>query len=130
MGSVSGALIVTRDGYRRILRLLTWSSNCVSCRVCPPLAWPAHGSPQSPAREFSSKADTGDLIQRCTSDIETFRVFISGQSIEIARAVLMLIVVPILFALDSDMAWIALVTPISGERHLLLQQGKSAIPQR
>ena len=60
---------------------------------------------------FHQKADTGDLIQRCTSDIETFRVFISGQSIEIARAVLMLIVVlPILFALDSDMAWIALVT--------------------
>jgi len=60
---------------------------------------------------FHHSADTGDLIQRCTSDIETFRVFISGQSIEIARAILMLIVVlPILFTLDTQMTWIALAS--------------------
>jgi ATP-binding cassette, subfamily B, bacterial len=58
---------------------------------------------------FHDKADTGDLVQRCTSDIETVRVFLSGQVIEISRAILMLAVVtPILFYLDVKMAWLSL----------------------
>lgn len=60
---------------------------------------------------FHDKADTGDLVQRCSSDMETIRVFLSGQIIEISRAILMLIVVlPILFTLDPRMAWLSLVT--------------------
>lgn len=60
---------------------------------------------------FHDTADTGDLVQRCTSDMETIRVFLSGQVVEISRAFLMLIVVlPILFALDARMAWLSLVT--------------------
>ncbi len=60
---------------------------------------------------FHDKADTGDLVQRCTSDLETFRVFLSGQVVEICRALLMLLVVlPILFNLDTRMAWLSLVT--------------------
>ena len=60
---------------------------------------------------FHDNADTGDLVQRCTSDIETFRVFLSGQIVEISRALLMLIVVlPILFSLDTRMAWLSLIS--------------------
>ncbi|MGY8852131.1 MAG: ABC transporter ATP-binding protein [Pseudomonadales bacterium] len=60
---------------------------------------------------FHHQADTGDLIQRCTSDIETFRVFVSGQIIEIGRAVLMLLIVtPILLSLDVTMTGVALIT--------------------
>lgn len=60
---------------------------------------------------FHDTADTGDMVQRCTSDMETIRVFLSGQVVEISRAFLMLIVVlPILFYLDSRMAWLSLVT--------------------
>jgi ATP-binding cassette subfamily B protein len=60
---------------------------------------------------FHDQADTGDLVQRCSSDMETIRVFLSGQVIEISRAVLMLIVVmPILFSLDERMAWLSLAT--------------------
>ncbi len=60
---------------------------------------------------FHQRFDTGDLIQRCTSDIETFRVFISGQIIEIGRAILMLIIVtPILLSLDVKMTGIAMLT--------------------
>ena len=61
--------------------------------------------------DFHDKADTGDLVQRCSSDMETIRVFLAGQIVEISRAVLMLIVVlPILFTLDSRMAWLSLAT--------------------
>ena len=60
---------------------------------------------------FHDTTDTGDLVQRCTSDMETIRVFLSGQVIEISRAFLMLIVVlPILFAMDARMAWLSLTT--------------------
>lgn len=61
--------------------------------------------------DFHDKADTGDLVQRCSSDMETVRVFLAGQIVEISRAILMLIVVlPILFSLDTRMAWLSLVT--------------------
>ena len=60
---------------------------------------------------YHDKADTGDLVQRCTSDMETVRVFLAGQVIEISRAILMLIVVlPILFSLDPRMAWVSLIS--------------------
>ena len=58
---------------------------------------------------YHDKADTGDLVQRCTSDMETVRVFLSAQVIEINRALLMLIVVmPILFSMHVLMAWLSL----------------------
>ena len=60
---------------------------------------------------YHDKTDTGDLVQRCTSDMETVRVFLAGQVVEISRALLMLLVVlPILFSLNVDMAWLSLVT--------------------
>ena len=61
--------------------------------------------------EYHDRTDTGDLVQRCTSDVETVRVFLAGQIVEISRALLMLLVVlPILFSLDVDMAWLSLAT--------------------
>ncbi|MCI5547687.1 MAG: ABC transporter ATP-binding protein/permease [Clostridiales bacterium] len=42
--------------------------------------------------DYHVKADTGDLIQRCTSDVETIRRFLSSQVIEMFRSVLMIVV--------------------------------------
>lgn len=36
---------------------------------------------------YHSKAETGDLIQRCTTDVETFRVFVGEQLVEILRLI-------------------------------------------
>ncbi|MEM7166764.1 MAG: ABC transporter ATP-binding protein, partial [Planctomycetota bacterium] len=53
---------------------------------------------------YHDKADTGDLVQRCTSDVETVRVFLSGQVVEIGRAILLVVAaVPILLSLDGRM---------------------------
>jgi len=61
--------------------------------------------------DYHDKADTGDLVQRCTSDVETFRVFVAAQVIEISRAILLLLtVLPILFALDVAMALLSLAS--------------------
>jgi ATP-binding cassette subfamily B protein len=59
---------------------------------------------------YYDDADTGDLVQRCSSDVETVRVFLSSDVVEIGRAIiLVLIATPILFWLDSRLAWVSLV---------------------
>ncbi|HEX8522159.1 MAG TPA: ABC transporter ATP-binding protein [Tepidisphaeraceae bacterium] len=50
---------------------------------------------------YHDKAQTGDLVQRCTSDVDTVRGFYNTQIIELLHNSLrMLIAVPILIALD------------------------------
>jgi len=49
--------------------------------------------------------DTGDLIQRCSSDVETVRLFFESQILEVARIMVMLsIAVPVLLFLDTRLA--------------------------
>ncbi|HTU58943.1 MAG TPA: ABC transporter transmembrane domain-containing protein, partial [Polyangiales bacterium] len=58
---------------------------------------------------FYDTADTGDLVQRCSSDVETVRTFLAADVVEIGRALLLLVcVTPILFWMDVTLAWIAL----------------------
>ncbi|MFT5197989.1 MAG: ATP-binding cassette subfamily B protein, partial [Planctomycetota bacterium] len=58
---------------------------------------------------FFDKADTGDLVQRCTSDVETVRLFMAAQVVELGRSVLLVAcAVPMLFSLDVKLAWITL----------------------
>jgi len=60
------------------------------------------------------KAETGDWIQRCTSDVETIRRFLAMQLVEIGRTVLLLVIaLSIMFALDVRMTLISMaVVPI------------------
>ncbi|WP_130807728.1 ABC transporter ATP-binding protein [Senegalia massiliensis] len=58
---------------------------------------------------YHVKAETGDLIQRCTSDLDTIRKFLAIQFVEIGRAVFMLIFIGIImFSLDVKMALISM----------------------
>ncbi|MEZ4652836.1 MAG: ABC transporter ATP-binding protein [Candidatus Eisenbacteria bacterium] len=57
---------------------------------------------------FYDSADTGDLVQRCTSDVETFRVFLSTQLVEIGRAVVMMVLpLPLMIAIDPRMTLVS-----------------------
>lgn len=59
---------------------------------------------------FFDGAETGDLVQRCTSDVETVRNFLANHVVEIGRAVIMLFVpIPLMLAIDPRMTGIALV---------------------
>ena len=61
-----------------------------------------------PAAYYDS-ADTGDLVQRCSSDAETLRVFLSSDVVEIGRAIMLLVcVTPVLFWMDVRLAWLSL----------------------
>ena len=54
---------------------------------------------------FFDHADTGDLVQRCSSDVETMRQFLSSQVVEIGRALLLVAVMaPVLFLREPVLA--------------------------
>jgi len=59
--------------------------------------------------KFYDHADTGDLVQRASSDVETLRVFLSSDIVEIGRAIMLVIcVVPVLFWLNVELAWLSI----------------------
>lgn len=63
-----------------------------------------------PSRYFDTH-QTGDIVQRCSSDVETVRVFLASQVVEIARVALLLAVgVPFMFSQNMRMSLIALVS--------------------
>ncbi len=67
-----------------------------------------------PAR-YHDRADTGDLVQRCTSDVETFRQFLAVQVMELANAALLAgAAVPLMLALSPRMTAVsfALIVPL------------------
>jgi ATP-binding cassette, subfamily B, bacterial len=63
--------------------------------------------------EYHVKAETGDLIQRCTSDVEAITRFFSTQLMEVVRSLTLVVFsIAVMFEMDSLMALIALaVTP-------------------
>ena len=65
---------------------------------------------------FFDTADSGDLVQRCTSDVETIRVFLQAHVVEIGRAVLLLFaMLPVLFWRDYRLAWLSIcLMPLLG----------------
>jgi len=65
---------------------------------------------QSLPFEWHTKNLTGDIIQRCTSDVETTRRFVIQQLIEMLRtAVLLVIGMIIMFSLNTTMALVVTV---------------------
>jgi len=60
---------------------------------------------------YHDRAETGDQVQRCTSDVETLRRFLASQVVEIGRAAFMMLVpIPLMLALDVRMTLVSLVT--------------------
>ena len=59
---------------------------------------------------YLNKADSGDIVQRCTSDMDTLREFLTVQVMNIGRTlVLMCIVIPLMFLQSVLMSVICLV---------------------
>ena len=58
---------------------------------------------------YHDKTDTGDLVQRCTSDVETVRSFLAMQVVDLARAVLMVLtVLPFMLTLSVRLTLLAM----------------------
>jgi len=51
---------------------------------------------------YIDRVQTGDLVQRCTSDIETMRIFLAAHVVEIGRSVILVVtVIPIMLAMNT-----------------------------
>ncbi len=58
---------------------------------------------------YHDQTRTGDLVQRCTSDVERIRLFLSGQVMEVARAAAMVtMALPFMIALSPHMTLLAM----------------------
>ncbi|MTI67310.1 MAG: ABC transporter ATP-binding protein [Firmicutes bacterium] len=64
--------------------------------------------------DYHVKAETGDLIQRCTSDVDTIRKFLEIQLVEMGRAIFMIFFASIIMiSLSIKMTFVAMaVIPI------------------
>ena len=64
--------------------------------------------------DYHKHVSTGDLVQRCTSDVDTVRKFVTNQLIEIVRiAVMFVVAAALMFAIRWEMALISMaVMPI------------------
>jgi len=64
---------------------------------------------------YHDRTETGDLVQRCTSDVETVRLFFGSQVIDVSNAlILAATALPLMIVLDARMTLVsfALVLPI------------------
>ncbi|MES2474422.1 MAG: ABC transporter ATP-binding protein [Verrucomicrobiota bacterium] len=58
---------------------------------------------------YHDKAETGDVIQRCTSDVETLRMALSTQVVDVSNALLLLLTaLPVMILLDGRMTLVSL----------------------
>ena len=61
--------------------------------------------------EYHVKSETGDLIQRCTSDVNTIKRFLSIQLVEVAGSIFMLLFVSFtMFRLNVKMTLVSMAT--------------------
>ncbi|MFK7996542.1 MAG: ABC transporter ATP-binding protein [Granulosicoccus sp.] len=107
---VSGVLMVLATAVAGVFlfargRLTALASEAIAMRLRQRLYQRLHHSRAS----FFDNEATGDLVQRCSSDVETVRVFLSSHSVEICRSVLLAVcVTPVLFWMDTTLALLSL----------------------
>ena len=65
---------------------------------------------QAMSYDYHVKAETGDLIQRCTLDVETIRRFLANQCIEVFRIVLMIVIaLKLMLSINVQLTLISLI---------------------
>ena len=58
---------------------------------------------------YIDQSQTGDLVQRCTSDIETMRIFLAAHVVEIGRAVILIVaVLPIMLSMHVGLTIVSM----------------------
>lgn len=70
--------------------------------ICKELKDRLYNHIQCLPNRYIDQAKTGDLVQRCTSDIETMRIFLAAHVVEIGRSLILVVtVVPIMLAMNT-----------------------------
>ncbi|MCH4888321.1 ABC transporter ATP-binding protein [Acidaminobacter sp. JC074] len=110
-----GILVVTLTIARGVFLYFKgkWSAQA-SETIAKNLRDRLYGHLQELSYEYHVSAETGDLIQRCTSDVDMIRRFLGTQMVEIFRAIFMIITIAfIVLNLDMNLGLISLaVVPV------------------
>lgn len=86
-----------------------WASAFASERIAKRIKDQIMGHLQQVKYEFYSSHDTGDLIQRATSDVETIRKFLSVQIVEVVNIFMMVSVIAyMMYGLSPKLTLVAL----------------------
>ncbi len=94
---VPGLIIIALTAIRGVFlyfkgKLLAEASETIAMKLRNNL----YSHLQELSYEYHVKAETGDLIQRCTSDVDMIRRFLGTQLVEIGRAVFMISLISII----------------------------------
>lgn len=88
-----------------LLGLRIWLSSAASERIVRRLRQDLLTRIQRLPMPWHDDAETGDVVQRCSSDVDTVRLFLATQIVEIGRALILLaFMIPALLHLDTRMA--------------------------
>ncbi|HXE52533.1 MAG TPA: ABC transporter ATP-binding protein, partial [Tepidisphaeraceae bacterium] len=106
---ISGLIVIAVTAFSGVFTYLKgWWAALASESIARRLRDQLYDHLQHVPVSYHDAAQTGDLVQRCTSDVDTIRTFYSTQVVEIARAVVLLAAaVPILVYMDWRMALVA-----------------------
>ncbi len=108
---IMGIIIVLNTGLRGVFLYLkntlsSKSSENIAMRIRNKL----YDHIQRLPYEYHVKADTGELIQKCTSDVETIRKFLAIQLVEVAGSLFMLFfILYIMLTLNKTMVLISFI---------------------
>lgn len=108
---ICGLVLVFISVVSGLFQFLTgyWSS-LGSERVCEELRNRLYSHLAKLPYNYHVKAETGDLIQRCSSDVDTVRRFLSGQMVQMLRSVAMLVFAVLIMAtLNRYMTLISMI---------------------
>lgn len=81
---------------------------------------------------YHDEHETGELVQRCTSDIDTIRRFLAGNLVQVWRCLIMIVtVLPLMLSLSVPMTLVALclTLPIVGFSFLFFRRVKHIFKQ-
>jgi len=88
---ISVALMIVAAGFIRAISIFIrrFFTSVFSENVSYNLRNRLFNQLQNLGYEFHTHSETGDLIQRCTTDVDTYRTFINDQIVEVLRLVLL-----------------------------------------
>lgn len=112
---IAASLILALAVFRAaFIFLRRWSSAFFGESIAYRLRNKLYRKLQNADYYFHSHSETGDLIQRCTSDVEAYKRFISERIVEVARLLLLMgLSIWQMSRLNVDLMWISLaITPI------------------
>jgi len=107
---IAGIFLIILTGFRGLfLYLRDYFSALASESIIRSLRNRLYNHLHHLPSSYHSSMDTGDLIQRCSSDVETLRLLYSKQAVELGRAtVFVLVALPMMLMLDVKLAFIAI----------------------